>query len=209
MEKSDILLTGGSGLLGTELQKYLPMYAPSHAEMDITKEIVTGGYKPKIVVHCAAYTDVLKAETDRVNCFWLNVMGTKHIVDAFPDSKIIFISTEYAEEPVNYYGQTKQEAEIYVKLNAKDHLIIRTLFKANPYPYEFAFFDQYTDGDYVDVIAPLIVGMIAQKFSGFYHVGTGRKSMFELARRTRPEIKAISVDDIKGVKLPKEAHDYS
>jgi len=62
-----------------------------------------------------------------------------------------------------------------------------------------------TNGDYVDVITPMIVKEILKHNRGIINLGTGRKSMFELARRTKPDIKANSVDDIKNVKLP---HDY-
>ena len=118
----------------------------------------------------------------------------------------MFISSEYAVNPVNWYSYTKQLAENIIKANCKDYLIIRTLFKANPFPYEYAFFDQETYGDYVDVIAPMVATAILCHEKGIIQIGTGKKTIFELARRTRPEIKAISVDDIKDVKLPKEAY---
>ena len=69
---SKILLTGGSGLLGKELRKYLEVDAPSHKKMDITKPIQTKRHYD-LVIHAAAYTDVVKAEKERRLCFDVNV----------------------------------------------------------------------------------------------------------------------------------------
>ena len=211
MLESKILLTGGSGRLGTELMKYFKGYdivAPSSTNLDITDIVTFPSFKPNVIIHCAAYTDVAKAETDKVKCFNVNVHGTENLVTMFPDAYFVYISSEYAVKPVNFYSLTKQMAEAVVTNNTPNHLIIRTLFKENPYPYEYAFFDQFTNGDYVDIIAPMISGLIINRIIGVHNVGTGRKSLFELARRTKPDIKAISVDDIKDVRLPKEASYY-
>lgn len=212
MEKNNhILITGGSGLLGMELQKYFPnCNAPDHTRLDITDlnsiHTFKGTYPSiDIVIHCAAYTKVERAETDRAECFNVNVIGTHAIAEAYHDAYFVYISSEYASNPVNFYSYTKLWGEEAVKKNCKNNLIIRTLFKANPFPYAQAFIDQYTYGDYVDVIAPMIVKEIFFETKGLINLGTGRKSIFELARRTRPDISGISVDDVKTVHLPREA----
>lgn len=198
-----ILLTGGSGLLGQELIKYLNCDTPSHKELDVTKEM-----KPRddydIVIHAAAYTDVPKAEIEKEECFKVNVLGTLNMVKAFPKAKFIHISTEYVKNPVNFYSWTKVWAEEMVLMHHNSSLIIRTSFKPNPFPWQFAFIDQYTTADYVDIIAPKIAAAVLSNLFGVKAIGTGRKTIFELARRTKPDIKGISVDDIKDVKLPKD-----
>ena len=195
-------MTGGSGLLGQEIQKHIGVFAPSSKEFNILyPHNIDREYD--VVIHSAAYTDVTKAETDRKTCFDVNVNGTINMLKLFPEAYFVYISTEYCNNPVNFYSYTKLWGEDLVKKH-KNHLIIRTLFKPNPFPYEYAFIDQYTQGDYVDVIAPMIVKEIILGSQGTITLGTGRKNMFELARRTRPDIKGIMVDDIKGVKLPKD-----
>lgn len=198
-----ILLTGGSGLLGRELRKYLKCYAPSHKKLDITKKI-----KPmkdiSMIIHCAGYTDVAKAEKQRKECDNVNIKGTANLLKAYPNTPFIFISTEYVYTLSNWYALSKYKAESLVEGHDK-HLIIRTSFSPRPFPHKYAFFDQYTKGDYVDIIAPLIIDVIARdKWDCVVNVGTGRKTMLELARQTKPKIKGISVDDIKSVKLPKD-----
>lgn len=203
-----VLLTGGSGLLGKELQKYITCVAPSHKEMDIADMNSLISYDPDVVIHCAAYTDVAKAEKEKEECFKTNVTGTYNLATVFKYRYFIYISSEYAVNPINYYSQTKQMGEEIVRSICPSHLIIRTLFKPNPFPYKYAFFDQFTNGDYVDVIAPMIASEIMKRSTGIINIGTGKKSIFELARRTKPHIKAISVDDVKDVKIPKEASYY-
>lgn len=200
------LLTGGSGLLGKKLWEYLDFYAPSSKGLDITEPetlSIAGDYKR--VIHCAAYTNVPKAEIEKSKCFNINVTGTYNMAKAFPDAYFVYISTEHVGIPVNYYSHTKLWGEEMVKKHHQKYLIIRTLFKRNPFPYKYAFFDQHTQGDYIDVIAPLIAKEILKGTTGTVHLGTGRKTMFELARRTKPNIKANSIKDIKDVKMP---HDY-
>jgi len=211
-----ILLTGGSGLLGKSLLPLLKqrdgdgtLYprievdAPSSKELDITKPITRGEYD--LIIHSAAYTDVVRAEKDRDECFNVNVVGTENLVDTYKDVPFVYISSEYAHNPVNHYSNTKWLGEL-VAMQAKC-LVIRTLFKPKPFPYLKAFSDQYTQGDYVEVIAPLIVGAIFNwlgKESDLVYVGTGRKTIFELAKQTNPDVLPASVDDITSVKLPKD-----
>lgn len=211
-----IMLTGGSGLLGQELQKHIECVAPSHEEFDI----LNPPKPPKdthLIVHCAAYTDVVKAEEDRNDCYDVNCAGTRLV--ARLGLPIVYISTEYVfgggkgnystydtPDPQNFYALTKLIGEGFC-MRAPASLVIRTLFKPRPFEHARACTDQWTSGDYVDVIAPLI----ADKIRGFEgtnqghfvcHVGTERKSTYELAKRSRPDVEPCLRSDIKSIKLP-------
>lgn len=196
-----IYLTGATGLLGKEIRKYLDCIPVFRNDINLFLD-----EKPEdanIVIHCAAYTDVVNAEKYKQDCFKTNVNLTLDLINAFPNSKFIYISSEYANNPQNFYSWTKLWGEELV-MKHSNYLIIRTNFLPIPFPYKEAFKDQYTQGDYVDIIAPMIVKEILKATNGRKYLGTGRKTMFELARRTVPDIKGISVDDIKSVKLPKD-----
>lgn len=135
-----ILVTGGSGMLGTHVQavlkgKKVSYYAPTSQEMDITsrKSIETWQKTHEnldlgAVLHLAAYTAVDKAEEEAEKCRKINVEGTKNLLEAFCEGKevdFVFMSTDYvfdgqkageyspddAKNPLNVYGKSKSEAE--------------------------------------------------------------------------------------------------
>lgn len=196
------LITGGSGRLGTEFKKYFKGYYPTHSEFDITN--IDKAPDCDLIVNMAGYTAVDKAEIERSRCFEVNVLGTYQLLAHFPDKPFVFISTEHVNA-TGVYFQSKLIGELLVKNLAQNYLIIRTLFKVNPWPFEYAFADQMTQGDYVDIIAPLIAKKIRQ-WSGkseVVYVGTGRKNMFDLAKRTKPDVKPNSVNDLP-LKRPKD-----
>lgn len=196
-----VLLTGASGLLGTHLK--IEADRPSHRELDITEPLDWTG-KYDLIIHAAAYTDVQEAETNRAECFDVNVVGTMRLLEAYPTTPFVFISSEYAKNPINFYSLTKSIGEQLVTTHP-NYLIIRTLFKPSPWPYEKAFIDQWTLGDYVDKIAPRIEQVIKDwDFkSKLTYVGTGRKTMFDLARETRPDVKPNYIKEMK-VPIPSD-----
>ena len=207
------MLTGGEGRLGTELRSLIPgIFAPKEAEMDITHpeqiEKWLDAIRPTVVVHAAAYTNVAGAETDRAKCWAINVRGTANVVRAIAARGIflVHISTDYVfdgtrgnykeDDPpgpaCNYYSLTKLVAEELARLH-RPHLVLRTSFRPREWPYEVAFTDVYTSQDYVDVIAPelaLAITRCRDVGHDTLHVATERKSVFELARRRRPDVKA-------------------
>jgi dTDP-4-dehydrorhamnose reductase len=207
-----ILLTGGSGRLGRELQALLPgVVAPSRAALDVTHpetiDAALARVAPEVLVHAAAYTDVAAAEQNRTACWRVNVDGTRAVVQSAIDVGVflVYISTDYVFEgtrgmyqeedppgPVcNYYALSKLVAEELVRL-APRYLIIRTSFRPREWPYPVAFTDVYTSQDYVDVIAPEIALAIQHcREIGFstLHIATERKTVYELARRRRPDVR--------------------
>lgn len=207
--KNKILITGGTGKLATELKKHLSGDYSSKKVFDFTK-LITRKQKYNLIVHLGAYTNVKKAEfKDKKKCFVANVYGTFNLVQHYKDVPFIFISTEYAHNPISVYAITKKLGEEIVKTHP-NYLILRTLFKPNPFPFPKAYIDQYTQGDYVDVIAKLLAKKIKEwdrKTSKLEYLGTGRKTMFELAKRTRPDVKPNHVDNYfkeTGVSVPKD-----
>ena len=217
-----ILLTGGSGRLGTELQELLPdVAAPPRDELELTQpESVAAAlakYKPTVVVHAAAYTDVRGAETDRARCWAVNVEGTRNLVKALGDVPLVYISTDYVfygdtgayseDAPVgpvrNYYALSKLVAEEVARV-APRHLVIRTSFRPREWPYPTAFTDVYTSQDYVDVIAPeiaLAIRHLDEVPFDTLHIATERKSVFDLAQR-RSDAVTPGSKAAAGVDLP-------
>lgn len=231
------LLTGGSGVLGTEIQKHLDCWAPSRKVLDITRlndEDDKYGYSYKYwfeeynhkdlvdintLIHCAAYTDVPHAEIEKDKAVLSNIIGTYNVANYAHKYgwKVVYISTDYVyngisgnhketdiTNPINWYASTKLAGESFM---VDDDLIIRTSFKPrNLWTDRFyrAFSDVYTSADYADVIAKKICDLIGSGEQGIFNVGTERKSIYDLAKQTNPDVKPMSRKEIRDVRLPED-----
>jgi UDP-glucose 4-epimerase len=199
----EILLTGSTGQLGSELIKLRNYLTPTRCEMDITKEDSVRNYLEShpcdLIVHAAAYTKVQLPESsseEAVLCHATNVFGTRNIV-RYSNAPIIFISTETVLHPYNFYNLTKLQAENEVKKFKGGYLIVRTSFRNNPFEYPAAPDDMLTIGDSVDVIAKLIDKLCDLPVNNSTcYVGTGIKTMYDLAIKTRKDVRRIKVSDI-------------
>lgn len=220
-----VLLTGGSGKLGTELRKLREYeHVPAHTELDITDPKSVEDYfdfldnstgsrqSPDLIVHCAAFTNVAAAEKFQNPCWDVNVDGTENLSKT--GIPLLYISTEYVfpgdkglytEDdyplPLNFYAMSKLAGEWRLKQADK---ILRLIFKPNPWPFPMAFCDQWTSGDYTDVMAKEVDKAIGifDKLPRITNIGTGRKTMYELAIQTR-QVMPNSRADV-GVRLPKD-----
>lgn len=145
-----VLVTGANGQLGYDVIKRLDsegieFLGTDRESLDITNEEqvsrVISDYNPDVVIHCAAYTAVDKAEDENELCYSVNVLGTKYVAEACKEinAKMVYISTDYVFDgegdkpfevtdnpnPINYYGQTKYEGELEVQKSLKKYFIVR------------------------------------------------------------------------------------
>lgn len=221
-----VLITGGSGRLGRALIAATKQYpdikiiAPSHSEVDITDAMqciwAIDHFVPDIVIHCAAYVDTLRAETDRRACWNANVLGTLNICHAARRQRFVYISTDYvfdghtgnySEEdipaPANFYGLSKLAGEMVVT-GCDEWLVLRAPFRDGPpWKYPQAFKDQWTSSEFLSVRAPQILQIALGKICGILHIGGPRRSIFELARSVSPGVKPAFRDNA-GCPLPRD-----
>lgn len=144
--KAHILITGSKGQLGNELKKRLGrkanIFYTDCEELDITDEQAVKSYitdnQINLVINCAAYTAVDKAEDEPELAAAVNHLGAKYL--AKYGRNIIHISTDYVFDgtahlpykpedktnPVSVYGKTKLAGEQAVLQEADTALIIRT-----------------------------------------------------------------------------------
>lgn len=161
-----ILVTGGSGQLGSELrnlldEKKIGYVAPSSKELNITDEKAVEKYidelKPTVIYHCAAYTAVDAAEDEGKEINHLvNVLGTRNIARAAEKigAVIVYISTDYVFDgsleddeyrvdaqtnPLNEYGKAKLMGEEAIQKYASKFYIIRTSWVFGEYGKNFVF----------------------------------------------------------------------
>ncbi len=146
-----ILVTGANGMLGQDLCPILEDVGYEVIETDINNLDITNAQAvaafikqeaPVIVIHCAAYTNVDKAEEDLKNAERINVTGTESVAKACAEAGavMVYISTDYVFDgtknspytpedkpnPVNNYGLTKLKGEEVVKKYCEKYYIART-----------------------------------------------------------------------------------
>ena len=220
----NILLTGGTGILGTELKKILgDCVSPSSTELDIKnrKHVFTffDNNHIDVVIHTAALTKIRFCEENKSLAWETNVNGTKNLVDALLNSKhdvkFIYVSTACVFDghsgmftetdipyPENFYALTKLIGEREVsKLNS--YLIIRTNFVAkNKWPYPKAFTDRFGTYLFAHNVAFGIKELLESDIFGVIHVvGDKKLSMYDLAKITTPLIEPMTIDDYQGPSL--------
>ena len=131
-----ILITGANGQLGSEMRR-LGAVSPNEyiftdvAELDITNHEAVMAFvaeqKVDIIVNCAAYTNVDKAEDDEATAELINATAVRNLAEAAKavDGTLFHVSTDYvfgaegntprAEDmplnPLGAYGRTKLHGE--------------------------------------------------------------------------------------------------
>lgn len=152
MSKMNILVTGANGQLGNEMRVVARNSADNYiftdvAELDITDaaavEKMVIDNNVKVIVNCAAYTNVDKAEDDREFAELLNARAVENLAQAIRrnDGLLVHVSTDYVfggtknntpcreDEPANptgVYGVTKLHGEQAIIASGCHHIIIRT-----------------------------------------------------------------------------------
>jgi dTDP-4-dehydrorhamnose reductase len=147
-----ILVTGANGQLGSEIKVLAPLYPQlEFLFTDINdfpldqSEIIISNFKkiqPDVVINCAAYTAVDKAEQDIVVADAINHLAIATLASLCKETtaQLIHVSTDYVFDgtspiayketdipnPKSVYGKTKLAGEIACLKNCPKSIIIRT-----------------------------------------------------------------------------------
>lgn len=159
----NILVTGANGQLGNEMRNVTRDSADHYiytdvAELDITDaaavEKTVADNAIDVIVNCAAYTNVDKAEDDRELAELLNAKAVENLAVAIRrnDGLLVHVSTDYvfggtrnntpcreeeAANPTGVYGETKLHGEEAVIRSGCHYLIIRTAWLYSEYGKNF------------------------------------------------------------------------
>ena len=212
----NILITGCNGQLGTEMRKLSAAHQKHNyfftdvvgtdssdvQKLDITdreaiKQFVTE-HAIELIVNCAAYTNVDKAEEDEATARLINAQAVENL--GLAGTKVIHISTDYvfsgtestpylesdAVAPQTAYGRTKLEGERLLLAANPEAVIIRTAWLYSPYGNNFVktmlrlgaerdelrvVFDQIGSPTYAADLAAAIYAVIEapEWHAGIYH----------------------------------------
>lgn len=143
-------IVGAAGQLGRDLTPRLPgqVVGLTRDRIDLTRpetiHATLSAEKPDVLVNCAAYNFVDKAETDPQGAFAVNTWGVAELARACRTAGCLFVhfSTDYvfgldadrhtpyletdAPGPVSVYGLSKLSGEYLVRSICPRHIVIRT-----------------------------------------------------------------------------------
>ena len=145
------LVTGAKGQLGQALLKELDRRGLSHVgtdmdDLDLTDaeavEAFVAAEKPDVILHCAAYTAVDRAESEPEVCMAANAGATLNLARAAleTDAAMLLVSSDYVfsgegeqpwetedpREPLSVYGISKVQAEEAVRSLLTRFWVVRT-----------------------------------------------------------------------------------
>ena len=153
-----ILLTGSEGQVGSSVVERMPTIIACNRKMlDITDissvKNAVEKYSPNIIINCAAYTAVDKAETEQEKAYAVNAKGPENLAKVCAENNILLIhlSTDYVFDgeknssyvetdmpnPQSIYGKSKWEGEKAIQQYCKNYMILRVSWVFGEYGNNF------------------------------------------------------------------------
>ena len=151
MDKRKILITGVNGQLGKAVKERFcddDLICTDVDELDITSlyrvQDFVWKHEPNVIINCAAYTAVDKAEEEPEKAYEINSVGPQNLAMAanYVKARLVHISTDYVfggnlplteiyyendeKEPETVYGKTKYKGENTIKQFTTNYYIFRT-----------------------------------------------------------------------------------
>ena len=149
MAENTIAILGGRGMLGTDLTKACSRQGLNADVLDLPEFDITNHTqlekvvrKADVIINCAAYTDVDKAESKFDLAYKVNAVAVGNLgILAGKEKKLVcHISTDFVFDgksevpyvetdppnPINAYGRTKLAGEQFLEQSECDYFIIRT-----------------------------------------------------------------------------------
>jgi len=207
----NILVTGSNGQLGNELRILATLLPKENflfhdiETLDITNfEALDKFFKinePSVIVNCAAYTAVDKAESEVEKAFLINDIAVENIAKIASkfSCKIIHISTDYvfdgsgnkpyeegdSTNPISIYGKSKLAGEQHL-IMLPNAIIIRTAWLYSTFGNNFVktmirlgkekkeikvVFDQFGSPTYAADLAQVIIEILKLNNTGYFKPG--------------------------------------
>lgn len=156
-----VVVVGALGMLGRAWLELLTQRGIEHVGLDLPVFDITDpgsirehiGEQVRVVINCAAFTDVDGAETREADALELNAEAVGLLAQRCKaiGATLVHYSTDYvfngcastpypvdgAHEPVNAYGRTKAQGERVLTASGCRHLLIRTSWLYAPWAHNF------------------------------------------------------------------------
>ena len=157
-----VLVTGAAGQLGCSLRRATEGSEDCYIftdvdQLDITSQSAVEEFvaseRIDIIVNCAAYTDVERAEVEEDVAHRINATAVAHLAEAARknDALLVHISTDYVfmggccgmlseqsyPQPLNAYGRTKLAGERAIEASGCHYIILRTAWLYSEYGHNF------------------------------------------------------------------------
>ena len=219
-----VWITGAGGLIGSALLESAPAAVPAwkisgttRRQVDLTDatavEKMFYALRPTLIIHCAAMTNTPACDREPARARAVNVDATRHLVELAKGIRFVFLSTDLvfdgrdggydetaAVNPLNFYAETKAEAERIVLLSPM-HTVIRTSLNGGMSPTSDRGFNEtmrraWENGGMVTlfddefrspipaaVTARALWEVLAQDRPGLYHIaGSERLSRWQIGQ---------------------------
>ena len=159
---ADILVTGGTGQVGTYLRAHawpdgVHVAAPGRDALDLAKPSSIAACVASrpwaAIINCGAFTAVDRCESEIVAAWQANALGPAALAEASNRAKIplIHVSTDYVFDgaktqpyaetdpvgPLGVYGASKEGGEQAVRSGNPRHVIVRTAWVLSPHGHNF------------------------------------------------------------------------
>lgn len=243
-----LVITGNKGQLGFDLEKVCSARSIDYLgidrdQLDITDKNAVNHFfdmnKIDALIHCAAFTAVDLAEDQSDLCFKVNTEGTLNLANACKrvGAKFLFISTDYvfdgmkdgiydtndATSPKSVYGQSKADAEQYIKTFIEKYFIVRiswafglngknfvrTMLRLGKEKDTISVVnDQIGSPTYTRDVAELLIDIVSSEKYGIYHAtNEGFCSWSDLATyiMSKAQLKAM-IQPVPSEMYPTKAH---
>lgn len=239
------LITGANGQLGRCMVQTAPagvsIVAAGSAQLDIrdaaTVEAFVRDERPDLIVNCAAYTAVDKAESEEDAALAVNAHGVAHLAEAAHrhGARLVHVSTDFVFDgrsgvpyrpdaptgPTGAYGRTKLAGEQAAGNNA---LIVRTAWVYGPVGHNFVrtmlrlmaerdevrvVADQIGTPTYAPSLAEALWALAGTGVSGIHHyTDSGAASWYDFAVAVQEEALATGLLDRAVPVIPIATRDF-
>tara|TARA_Y100000996_G_scaffold119302_1_gene89120 strand:+ start:4735 stop:5586 length:852 start_codon:yes stop_codon:yes gene_type:complete len=179
-----ILITGGNGILGSQLSKInlynYKIISVSKNDRKISLDVTNShdvkecldNYKPDFIINCAGYTNVDQSEVYKNLTHDVNVKGLINLIKfSNVNTKIIHISSDYVFDglkgdyiesditrPINYYGKTKLESENFLIGSNRKYIIFRpnVIFDLNGFNFFSFIYNSLKNNQKINIVTDQI-----------------------------------------------------